>query len=165
MIEISVVLCSYNRIASLEKVLESLVDQSLPPEQFEVVVVDDGSTDGTSERVKAMQVPYKLTLCTQKNAGLATARNTGIMAATGWVVLFIDDDIAVIGSSNMDIRSFSLNMEVSVLVSSREFTDRMRIVEDHYRAQSFRLDADEWARRPLGGKVLDGLARLTSALQ
>lgn len=77
----------------------------------------------------------------------------------------IDDDIAVIGSSNMDIRSFSLNMEVSVLVSSREFTDRMRIVEDHYRAQSFRLDADEWARRPLGGKVLDGLARLTSALQ
>ncbi len=93
MIEISVVLCSYNRIASLEKVLESLVDQSLPPEQFEVVVVDDGSTDGTSERVKAMQVPYKLTLCTQKNAGLATARNTGIMAATGWVVLFIDDDV------------------------------------------------------------------------
>ena len=77
----------------------------------------------------------------------------------------IDDDIAVIGSSNMDIRSFSLNMEVSVLVSSREFTDRMRIVEDHYRAQSFRLDADEWARRPLGGKVLDGLVRLTSALQ
>ncbi len=77
----------------------------------------------------------------------------------------IDDDIAVIGSSNMDIRSFSLNMEVSVLVSSREFTDRMRIVEDHYRAQSFRLDADEWARRPLGGKVLDGLGRLTSALQ
>lgn len=77
----------------------------------------------------------------------------------------IDDDIAVIGSSNMDIRSFSLNMEVSVLVRSREFTDRMRIVEDHYRAQSFRLDADEWARRPLGGKVLDGLGRLTSALQ
>lgn len=77
----------------------------------------------------------------------------------------IDDDIAVIGSSNMDIRSFSLNMEVSVLVSSREFTDRMRIVEDRYRAQSFRLDADEWARRPLGGKVLDGLGRLTSALQ
>ena len=77
----------------------------------------------------------------------------------------IDDDIAVIGSSNMDIRSFSLNMEVSVLVSSREFTDRMRIVEDHYRAQSIRLDADEWARRPLGGKVLDGLGRLTSALQ
>ena len=77
----------------------------------------------------------------------------------------IDDEVAVIGSSNMDIRSFSLNMEVSVLVRGSEFVDRMRLVEDHYRSQSFQLDADEWARRPLGGKVLDALARLTSALQ
>ncbi|MGI5952392.1 MAG: cardiolipin synthase [Brooklawnia sp.] len=77
----------------------------------------------------------------------------------------IDEDVAVIGSSNMDIRSFSLNMELSVLVRSREFADQMRIVEDHYRARSRRLDAEEWAARPLGGKVLDALTRLTSALQ
>lgn len=77
----------------------------------------------------------------------------------------IDDEVAVIGSSNMDIRSFSLNMEVSLLVRSREFVDRMRLVEDHYRGRSLRLDPDEWARRPLPGKVLDALARLTSALQ
>lgn len=93
MIEISVVLCSYNRIESLEKVLLSLADQTLPPDQFEVVVVDDGSTDGTSERVQALDLPYSLVLRTQANAGLATARNTGIMAARGWVVLFIDDDV------------------------------------------------------------------------
>lgn len=77
----------------------------------------------------------------------------------------IDDDIAVIGSSNMDIRSFSLNMEVSVLVRGREFVDRMKLVEDSYRANSVRLDKDEWTARPLQEKVLDGLARLTSALQ
>lgn len=77
----------------------------------------------------------------------------------------IDDDVAVIGSSNMDIRSFSLNMEISVLIRGRGFVDRMRIVEDHYRSRSFRLDPDEWAARPLRGKVLDALARLTSALQ
>lgn len=65
----------------------------------------------------------------------------------------------------MDIRSFSLNMEVSLLVRGRDFTDRMRIVEDHYRSQSVRLDPADWARRPLGGKVLDAMARLTSALQ
>jgi glycosyltransferase involved in cell wall biosynthesis len=93
MIEISVVLCSYNRIDSLKKVLLSLADQTLPADQFEVVVVDDGSSDGTSERVRALVVPYKLVLCTQANAGLATARNTGIMAASGWVVLFIDGDV------------------------------------------------------------------------
>ncbi|GMU55072.1 MAG: hypothetical protein AMXMBFR33_42180 [Candidatus Xenobia bacterium] len=93
MIEISVVLCSYNRIASLEKVLLSLTDQTLPADQFEVVVVDDGSTDGTSQRVQSLDLPYRLVLRTQANQGLATARNTGIMAASGWVVLFIDDDV------------------------------------------------------------------------
>lgn len=77
----------------------------------------------------------------------------------------IDEDVSVIGSSNMDIRSFSLNMEVSVLVRSREFCDRMREVEDHYRAQSVRLTPEVWARRPVHERVLDGLARLTSALQ
>ncbi len=77
----------------------------------------------------------------------------------------IDDSVSVIGSSNMDIRSFSLNMEVSLLVRSAELNERMRAVEDRYRAQSIRLDPLEWADRPLGGKVMDGLARLTSALQ
>ncbi|RLP77535.1 cardiolipin synthase [Mycetocola tolaasinivorans] len=77
----------------------------------------------------------------------------------------IDDEVAVIGSSNMDIRSFSLNMEVSVLVRGREFVDRMRLVEDAYRAQSVKLDAEAWPRRPLPQRVGDALARLTSALQ
>ncbi|MGO1317637.1 MAG: phospholipase D-like domain-containing protein [Cellulomonadaceae bacterium] len=77
----------------------------------------------------------------------------------------IDEDVAVIGSSNMDIRSFSLNMEVSVLVRSRELVDRLRLVEDHYRANSVPIDAKQWSARPVPGKVLDGLARLTSALQ
>lgn len=77
----------------------------------------------------------------------------------------IDDDVAVIGSSNMDIRSFSLNMEISVLVRSRAFCDRMREVEDRYRAASVRLDPEVWKRRPTVERVFDGLARLTSALQ
>ena len=77
----------------------------------------------------------------------------------------IDDDVAVIGSSNMDIRSFSLNMEVSVLVQGREFVDRMRAIEDDYRANSDRLDLDAWLRRPTLGKVNDSLARLTASLQ
>lgn len=77
----------------------------------------------------------------------------------------VDEDIAVIGSSNMDIRSFSLNSEVSMLVHSREFVDRMRRVEDRYRAQSRRLTLEEWDRRPLGDKTWDSLARLTSSLQ
>ncbi|SDB83851.1 cardiolipin synthetase 2 [Sanguibacter gelidistatuariae] len=77
----------------------------------------------------------------------------------------IDDDTAVIGSSNMDIRSFSLNMEVSVMVHGREFVDRMRTVEDDYRANSDKLELAAWLDRPVAQKVLDNLARLTSSFQ
>lgn len=77
----------------------------------------------------------------------------------------IDDDVAVIGSSNMDVRSFSLNMEVSVLVQGSTFVAAMRGIEDDYRSSSDLLSLNEWMTRPLAGKVNDALARLTSSLQ
>jgi cardiolipin synthase len=77
----------------------------------------------------------------------------------------IDDDVAVIGSSNMDIRSFELNMEVSLLVRGTSFVREMRAVEDGYRRDSRELTLEEWMRQPLRSTVLDNLARLTSALQ
>ncbi|WEO76323.1 cardiolipin synthase [Cryobacterium sp. SO2] len=77
----------------------------------------------------------------------------------------IDDDVAVVGSSNMDIRSFSLNMEVSVLVHGADFVRRMRLVQDDYRANSRKLELADWLDRPAGGRIFDNLARLTSSLQ
>ncbi|MGN0128053.1 phospholipase D-like domain-containing protein, partial [Glutamicibacter soli] len=77
----------------------------------------------------------------------------------------IDDEVAVIGSSNMDMRSFSLNMEVSLLVRGAQFVAEIRKVEDGYRKISFPIDLQRWRRRPWREKILDSLARLTSALQ
>ena len=79
--------------------------------------------------------------------------------------LTIDDETAVIGSSNMDMRSFGLNMEISLLVRGAEFADQMRAVEDRYRSLSRELTLEEWKKQPLRSTVLDNLARLTSALQ
>ena len=79
--------------------------------------------------------------------------------------LTIDDETAVIGSSNMDMRSFGLNMEISLLVRGSEFADQMRAVEDRYRSLSRELTLEEWKQQPLRSTVLDNLARLTSALQ
>lgn len=79
--------------------------------------------------------------------------------------LTIDDETAVIGSSNMDMRSFGLNMEISLLVRGGEFADQMRAVEDRYRSLSRELTLEEWNKQPLRSTVLDNLARLTSALQ
>ncbi len=77
----------------------------------------------------------------------------------------IDDEVAVIGSSNMDMRSFGLNLEVSMLVRGEEFVRDMRGVEDQYRRLSRQLTIEEWRRQPLRSTILDNLARLTSALQ
>ncbi len=77
----------------------------------------------------------------------------------------IDDEVAVIGSSNMDMRSFGLNMEISMLVRGEEFVGEMLAVAEDYRALSRELTLDEWMRQPLRSTVLDNLARLTSALQ
>lgn len=77
----------------------------------------------------------------------------------------IDDSIAVVGSSNMDIRSFGLNFEVSVLFYAKEFVDKMRAIEDGYRINSKKLQLKQWVNRPYRQKFLDNVARLTSALQ
>jgi cardiolipin synthase len=77
----------------------------------------------------------------------------------------IDDEVAVIGSSNMDMRSFGLNLEMSMLVRGEEFVAQLREVEDQYRADSRELTLEEWKQQPLRSTVLDNLARLTSALQ
>lgn len=79
--------------------------------------------------------------------------------------LTIDDEVAIVGSSNMDMRSFGLNMEISMLVRGEEFVRQMRIVEDMYRSLSRELTLEEWEKQPLRSTVLDNLARLTSALQ
>ncbi|GAA5201723.1 cardiolipin synthase [Microbacterium jejuense] len=79
--------------------------------------------------------------------------------------LTIDDEVAIIGSSNMDMRSFGLNMEISMLVRGEEFVEEMRGVEDMYRSLSRELTLAEWEKQPLRSTVLDNLARLTSALQ
>ena len=77
----------------------------------------------------------------------------------------IDDDVAVIGSSNMDMRSFALNHEVSMMVTGRDLVARFREVEDEYRAVSKELTISEWRERSWVQRYLDNAMRLTSALQ
>lgn len=77
----------------------------------------------------------------------------------------IDDDVAVIGSSNMDMRSFTLNLEVSLMVRGSEFVEDLREVQQDYREHSRELSLREWQQQPLRSTLLDNLARLTSALQ
>ena len=92
-IDITVQICTYNRKDLIVKSLEALFAQDYPKDQYEIVLVDDGSNDGTGEAVKALNPPCHLEYTYQENAGLATARNRGIRAAKGEFILFVDDDI------------------------------------------------------------------------
>jgi glycosyltransferase involved in cell wall biosynthesis len=90
---ISVVIPTFNRRERLGRVLSALVGQTTPPSEFEVIVVDDGSADGTSEWLSLQSFPFELRCLRQQNAGPARARNKGIEAARGEKVLFLDDDV------------------------------------------------------------------------
>jgi len=95
MYEISVVIPTYNRIEMLERVLDSLEQQSNAP-TFEVIVVNDGSTDDTATRVDRHiadgRWSFPLRFESQMNAGPGKARNLGVTLATGRYVMFIGDD-------------------------------------------------------------------------
>jgi len=89
--ELSVVLCTYNRKQTLERSLASFQNQTAAG-RFELVVVDDGSTDGTRELLDAMDFTVPTTVVHRTNGKLAAARNTGIEAARGGILLFVNDD-------------------------------------------------------------------------
>ncbi len=90
--EISIVIATFNRRGLLARTLPRVLDQDLPPEQRETIVVVDGSTDGT-ERMLNDPVFAQVRAISQPNRGLAAARNAGLFAARGTVVLFLDDDL------------------------------------------------------------------------
>lgn len=79
--------------------------------------------------------------------------------------LSIDDDIAVIGSSNMDIRSFQLNLEITLVCYTKKTAADLQEVAADYLRRARPLQLDDWQERPLMIKLFDNLARLTSALQ
>lgn len=90
---VSVVIPTYNRVGRLRTVLDALANQTFSTELFEVVVVSDGSTDGTDSYLETFATPYRLVNARQENAGPAAARNRGVAMARGQLVLFVDDDI------------------------------------------------------------------------
>jgi glycosyltransferase involved in cell wall biosynthesis len=91
---ITVQLCTYNRRALLGRVMEALFAQDIDPADYEIVLVDDGSTDGTYESViSPLRPTCALTVVRQRNAGLARGRNAGIARARGEFIMFMDDDV------------------------------------------------------------------------
>src|SRR3990172_10127958 len=86
--KISVIVPAYNAQKTIHQSIEALLAQEYPKERYEVIIIDDGSSDGTADVVKAYPVKYMH----QRNQGPATARNAGAREAGGEIMLFTDSD-------------------------------------------------------------------------
>ncbi|AEY67378.1 glycosyltransferase [Clostridium sp. BNL1100] len=90
---IDLIIPTYNKSTRLRLVLESLCYQIMPKEQFKVIIVDDGSTDDTSNVVNDYITKLNINYIYQNNSGRSHARNTGLNAADASIVVFVDDDV------------------------------------------------------------------------
>lgn len=93
---LSVVIATYNRCQLLISLLRGLADQDLPADKFNIIVVDDGSVEPVRPAVEAITWPFQYKIIEQANAGQASARHAGLVAAASSdVVVIVDDDMAV----------------------------------------------------------------------
>jgi len=79
--------------------------------------------------------------------------------------VIIDDDVAIIGSSNLDIRSFELDLEVNITIYDKAVVKQLDEIEQQYIAKSRRISKKRWLQRSLRHRMLDRLSRLTAGLQ
>ena len=91
---VSVVIATYNRSAILSRCLDALFDQSYPKDQYEIIVINDGSKDNTEDVLREYEkkAPCRFTWITQENHGRSYTRNAGIAQSKGDLICFADDD-------------------------------------------------------------------------
>jgi glycosyltransferase involved in cell wall biosynthesis len=121
----SIVIPTYNRQPILEKCLRALENQRLTDrtvESYEVVVVDDGSTDGTLDWLKTHQAEFPHVVSYEQNhQGPSAARNLGVQQAKGDTIIFIDSDL-VVTEQFLQSHATALQTEEKALNSDRLFT-------------------------------------------
>jgi GT2 family glycosyltransferase len=94
MVEVSVIIPTYNRGWILRKSLEALFNQSYPKDKYEIILIDDGSTDDTETMIESLSSSYKFKyLRNKKRLGIPRTRNRGIRQAQGKYIIFTDSDV------------------------------------------------------------------------
>lgn len=91
----SLIIPTYNKLPRLKLVIASIAGQKCSKDDFEVIFVDDGSTDGTDEYLKHFELPFQYKYIRKENRGRASARNAAIEVAKNDILIFMDDDVIV----------------------------------------------------------------------
>lgn len=122
MIKVSVIVPVYNVEDYLERCLESLVHQTL--KDIEIIAIDDGSTDRSSE-ILAKYKKY-IKIITQKNSGVATARNSGLKVAKGEYIAFVDSDDWVSPTMYEDLYNKAKSSDYDVAICKFQYADEFK---------------------------------------
>ncbi len=111
---LSIIIPLYNTEHLIERCLNSCINQGFEEDEYEIIVVNDGSTDNSLDIAKSFESKYKnLIVITQKNQKQGTARNNGLKIATGEYIWFVDSDDWIEPNSLKEIYSF-INCEIDV---------------------------------------------------
>jgi glycosyltransferase involved in cell wall biosynthesis/SAM-dependent methyltransferase len=152
---VSGIVAAYNYERYLEEALESALDQDYPADRLELIVVDDGSTDGTSEiaRRYAEHYPERIRYVRQRNAGLAAATTRGFEEARGDLITLLDADDAWLPSrTRLLVDALARNPRASLVYGDTRVID-----------EEGRMIAPSWLQEqsqlPFRGRVASHLLR------
>jgi len=146
--DISVVLATYNRAALLRRAIASVLAQDLAGAgaRFELIVVDDASTDGTREYLATLADPRIRVVLAERNRGPSGARNLGLEAARAEIVAFLDSDDAYRpGRLAVPLAAFAADPELVCVLSAAVKFDRDVPREARIPAVRLAPPAFEWA--------------------
>lgn len=118
--KLSVIIPTYNRKDILMKCLTALFEQTCSKSDFEIIVIDDGSVDGTENVIKEIitKSPVELRYFKQENKGPASARNKGLISAKNEIALFLGDDIIAapgLLQEHLNFHQFSTEINIALL--------------------------------------------------
>lgn len=127
---ISIIIPIYNVGEYISRCFESIYTQNIADDEFEIIAINDGSTDYSSEEVKSFKSAHNnIKLIEQENMGVSVARNVGIVNANGKYVLFVDPDDSLLPNS-LRILSEYLNNVAYNIISLLSFNN---LVNESYR--------------------------------
>jgi len=155
--DVSVVIPTYRRADTLRHTLAAIASQDYPADRYEVLVVDDGPDPATKAVVAEFEGgPARITYLPQPNAGVAAARNHGARAATGDILIFLDDDIVVEPSHIRDHLSARAGRGDCLVNGHWEFSPETMAALAATPFGRFRIWVEDWVKQGVGMEPLDG---------